>query len=165
MPSSFFLRLNRWPINWYQEWETALAIRIHLCAWILEIIHVIFFIISFLHICKTWLFPLVNRALHLRFEKGMVGLSFCDFVGTRVEKALMALYRLKEWPRRFKVQISGLYLDSNLIWVLFFTFLFWTPHLPPLTNNLWFINSKKKITQKTQTKLTSKLSLNVFDNV
>lgn len=43
------------------------------------------------------------RALHLRFEKGMVGLSFCDFVGTRMEKALMALYRLKEWPRRFKV--------------------------------------------------------------
>ncbi|PQP98692.1 uncharacterized protein Pyn_14103 [Prunus yedoensis var. nudiflora] len=29
-------------------------------------------------------------ALHLRFEKGMVGLSFCDFVGTREEKALMA---------------------------------------------------------------------------
>ncbi|XP_024994621.1 protein PECTIC ARABINOGALACTAN SYNTHESIS-RELATED isoform X3 [Cynara cardunculus var. scolymus] len=42
-------------------------------------------------------------ALHLRFEKGMVGLSFCDFVGTRAEKALMGLYRLKEWPRRFKV--------------------------------------------------------------
>ncbi|XP_028114627.1 protein PECTIC ARABINOGALACTAN SYNTHESIS-RELATED-like isoform X2 [Camellia sinensis] len=41
-------------------------------------------------------------ALHLRFEKGMVGLSFCDFVGTREEKALMALYRQKEWPRRFK---------------------------------------------------------------
>ncbi|CAA3027569.1 PECTIC ARABINOGALACTAN SYNTHESIS-RELATED-like [Olea europaea subsp. europaea] len=41
-------------------------------------------------------------ALHLRFEKGMVGLSFCDFVGTRMEKALMALYRQKEWPRRFK---------------------------------------------------------------
>ncbi|CAL5421251.1 unnamed protein product [Camellia sinensis] len=41
-------------------------------------------------------------ALHLRFEKGMVGLSFCDFVGTRDEKALMALYRQKEWPRRYK---------------------------------------------------------------
>ncbi|KAE9460494.1 hypothetical protein C3L33_07605, partial [Rhododendron williamsianum] len=41
-------------------------------------------------------------ALHLRFEKGMVGLSFCDFVGTREEKALMALYRQKEWPRRYK---------------------------------------------------------------
>ncbi|KAG5514249.1 hypothetical protein RHGRI_035600 [Rhododendron griersonianum] len=41
-------------------------------------------------------------ALHLRFEKGMVGLSFCDFVGTREEKALMALYRHKEWPRRYK---------------------------------------------------------------
>ncbi|KAL8208245.1 hypothetical protein R6Q57_007657 [Mikania cordata] len=46
-------------------------------------------------------------ALHLRFEKGMVGLSFCDFVGTRAEKALMGLYRLKEWPRRFK---DGLHL-------------------------------------------------------
>ncbi|GJU93228.1 DNA replication licensing factor MCM7 [Tanacetum coccineum] len=48
--------------------------------------------------------PFVDRlgALHLRFEKGMVGHSFCDFMGTRVEKALMGLYRLKEWPRRFK---------------------------------------------------------------
>ncbi|KAH9313207.1 hypothetical protein KI387_028242, partial [Taxus chinensis] len=41
-------------------------------------------------------------ALHLRFEKGMVGLSFCDFVGTREEKAVMAAYRQKEWPRRYK---------------------------------------------------------------
>lgn len=41
-------------------------------------------------------------ALHLRFEKGMVGLSFCDFVGTREEKAMMASYRQKEWPRRYK---------------------------------------------------------------
>ncbi|XP_057948800.1 protein PECTIC ARABINOGALACTAN SYNTHESIS-RELATED isoform X1 [Malania oleifera] len=41
-------------------------------------------------------------ALHLRFEKGMVGLSFCDFVGTRDEKAKMAVYRKKEWPRRYK---------------------------------------------------------------
>ncbi|KAG9446548.1 hypothetical protein H6P81_012676 [Aristolochia fimbriata] len=41
-------------------------------------------------------------ALHLRFEKGMVGLSFCDFVGTREEKAMMAAYRQKEWPRRYK---------------------------------------------------------------
>ncbi|KAH9290803.1 hypothetical protein KI387_034920, partial [Taxus chinensis] len=41
-------------------------------------------------------------ALHLRFEKGMVGLSFCDFVGTRAEKAMMAAYRQKEWPRRYK---------------------------------------------------------------
>ncbi|EPS71835.1 hypothetical protein M569_02912, partial [Genlisea aurea] len=49
-------------------------------------------------------------ALHLRFEKGMVGLSFCDFVGTRVEKALMAIYRLKEWPRRFK--------DGSHLWSL-----------------------------------------------
>lgn len=41
-------------------------------------------------------------ALHLRFEKGMVGLSFCDFAGTRDEKAMMAAYRQKEWPRRYK---------------------------------------------------------------
>ncbi|KAJ4816447.1 O-fucosyltransferase family protein [Rhynchospora pubera] len=41
-------------------------------------------------------------ALHLRFEKGMVGLSFCDFVGTREEEAMMATYRQKEWPRRYK---------------------------------------------------------------
>ncbi|KAH7420398.1 hypothetical protein KP509_13G006000 [Ceratopteris richardii] len=34
-------------------------------------------------------------ALHLRFEKGMVGLSFCDFVGNRHEKAMMAAYRKK----------------------------------------------------------------------
>lgn len=44
-----------------------------------------------------------SRALHLRFEKGMVGLSFCDFVGTREEKVKMAEYRKKEWPRRYKV--------------------------------------------------------------
>lgn len=43
------------------------------------------------------------RALHLRFEKGMVGLSFCDFVGNRHEKQMLAAYRRKEWPRRFKV--------------------------------------------------------------
>lgn len=41
-------------------------------------------------------------ALHLRFEKGMVGLSFCDFVGNRKEKVMMAAYRQKEWPRRYK---------------------------------------------------------------
>ncbi|CAO2037235.1 unnamed protein product [Urochloa humidicola] len=41
-------------------------------------------------------------ALHLRFEKGMVGLSFCDFAGTREEKVMMAAYRQKEWPRRYK---------------------------------------------------------------
>lgn len=44
-------------------------------------------------------------ALHLRFEKGMVGSSFCDFVGTRMEKALMAMYRLKELPLRFKLML------------------------------------------------------------
>ncbi|GJN39177.1 hypothetical protein PR202_gb28278 [Eleusine coracana subsp. coracana] len=42
-------------------------------------------------------------ALHLRFEKGMVGLSFCDFAGTREEKAMMATYRKQQWPRRYKV--------------------------------------------------------------
>ncbi|KAF9603434.1 hypothetical protein IFM89_036135 [Coptis chinensis] len=47
-------------------------------------------------------------ALHLRFEKGMVGLSFCDFVGTREEKAIMAEYRKKEWPRRYKVNNCGM---------------------------------------------------------
>lgn len=46
--------------------------------------------------------PNPYMALHLRFEKGMVGLSFCDFVGTRDEKAMMAAYRQKEWPRRYK---------------------------------------------------------------
>lgn len=46
--------------------------------------------------------PNPYMALHLRFEKGMVGLSFCDFVGTREEKVKMAEYRQKEWPRRFK---------------------------------------------------------------
>ncbi|KAB2088278.1 hypothetical protein ERO13_A04G136900v2 [Gossypium hirsutum] len=46
--------------------------------------------------------PNPYMALHLRFEKGMVGLSFCDFVGTREEKAKMAEYRQKEWPRRYK---------------------------------------------------------------
>ncbi|GLT74602.1 hypothetical protein SLA2020_463900 [Shorea laevis] len=46
--------------------------------------------------------PNPYMALHLRFEKGMVGLSFCDFVGTREEKAKMAQYRQKEWPRRYK---------------------------------------------------------------
>lgn len=35
----------------------------------------------------------------------MVGLSFCDFVGTREEKVKMAEYRKKEWPRRYKVAI------------------------------------------------------------
>ncbi|CAI0390276.1 unnamed protein product [Linum tenue] len=35
------------------------------------------------------------RALHLRFEKGMVGLSFCHFVRTRDEKVKMAEYRRK----------------------------------------------------------------------
>ncbi|CAK9175993.1 unnamed protein product [Ilex paraguariensis] len=49
-------------------------------------------------------------ALHLRFEKGMVGLSFCDFVGRRLEKALMSAYRSKEWPRRFK--------DGSHLWGL-----------------------------------------------
>ncbi|KAK9019063.1 hypothetical protein V6N11_034102 [Hibiscus sabdariffa] len=46
--------------------------------------------------------PNPYMALHLTFEKGMVGLSFCDFVGTREEKARMEEYRQKEWPRRYK---------------------------------------------------------------
>jgi len=33
----------------------------------------------------------------------MVGLSFCDFAGTREEKAMMATYRQQQWPRRYKV--------------------------------------------------------------
>nr|GMD26238.1 protein PECTIC ARABINOGALACTAN SYNTHESIS-RELATED [Ipomoea batatas] len=49
-------------------------------------------------------------ALHLRFEKGMVGLSFCDFGGTRLEKTLMAEYRKNEWPERFK--------DGSHLWQL-----------------------------------------------
>jgi hypothetical protein len=57
-----------------------------------------------MHYINLKLYPcLLYRALHLRFEKGMVGLSFCDFVGTREEKVKMAEYRQKEWPRRFKV--------------------------------------------------------------
>nr|CAD1824963.1 unnamed protein product [Ananas comosus var. bracteatus] len=49
-------------------------------------------------------------ALHLRSEKGMVGLSFCDFVGTREEKETMAEFRKKEWPRRYK--------DGSHLWQL-----------------------------------------------
>lgn len=41
----------------------------------------------------------------------MVGLSFCDFVGTREEKAKMAEYRKKEWPRRYKV----IWSDTTLV--------------------------------------------------
>lgn len=48
----------------------------------------------------------------------MVGLSFCDFVGTREEKAIMAEYRKKEWPRRYKVTwndttLSGFCVEVN----------------------------------------------------
>lgn len=48
----------------------------------------------------------------------MVGLSFCDFVGTREEKAKMAEYRKKEWPRRYKVTrndttLSGFWVEVN----------------------------------------------------
>ncbi|KAJ0985527.1 hypothetical protein J5N97_003883 [Dioscorea zingiberensis] len=42
-----------------------------------------------------------ETALHLRYEKGMIGLSFCDFVGTREEKEMMDAYRKKLWPRRY----------------------------------------------------------------
>ncbi|KAJ0985537.1 hypothetical protein J5N97_003893 [Dioscorea zingiberensis] len=47
--------------------------------------------------------PFTDRlgALHLRYEKGMIGLSFCDFVGTREEKEMMDAYRKKLWPRRY----------------------------------------------------------------
>ncbi|KAI6695094.1 hypothetical protein NL676_022804 [Syzygium grande] len=41
-------------------------------------------------------------SLHLRFEKGMVGLPFCGFVGKREEKAKMIEYRKKEWPWWYK---------------------------------------------------------------
>jgi hypothetical protein len=48
----------------------------------------------------------------------MVGLSFCDFVGTREEKGKMAEYRKKEWPRRYKVTrndtaLSGFWVKVN----------------------------------------------------
>ena len=33
----------------------------------------------------------------------MVGLSFCDFAGTRDEKVMMAADTQKEWSRHFKV--------------------------------------------------------------
>ena len=61
---------------------------------------------------------LLSRALHLRFEKGMVGLSLCDFVGTREEKAKMAEYRKQEWPRRYKVLSTKLFLliDNSTIY-------------------------------------------------
>ncbi|KAL0372338.1 UNVERIFIED_CONTAM: protein PECTIC ARABINOGALACTAN SYNTHESIS-RELATED [Sesamum calycinum] len=47
-------------------------------------------------------------ALHLRLRK-VYGWPFF-ILGTRMEKALMALYRLKEWPRRFK--------DGSHLWAL-----------------------------------------------
>lgn len=47
----------------------------------------------------------------------MVGLSFCDFVGTREEKAKMAEYRKKEWPRRYKVtRKAGMILLCQVSW-------------------------------------------------
>lgn len=46
----------------------------------------------------------------------MVGLSFCDFVGTREEKAMMAAYRQKEWPRRYKVIANNnLFLSHDVL--------------------------------------------------
>lgn len=48
----------------------------------------------------------------------MVGLSFCDFVGTREEKAKMAEYRKKEWPRRYKVNYeNNSVVLVNLAWI------------------------------------------------
>lgn len=79
---------------------------------------------------------LLNRALHLRFEKGMVGLSFCDFVGTREEKAQMAEYRKKEWPRRYKVTygllVSGPLRSPN------------TPYMSTCTHTNTHKREKKK---------------------
>lgn len=48
----------------------------------------------------------------------MVGLSFCDFVGTREEKAKMAEYRKKEWPRRYKVSWGEKVLALHVKWEL-----------------------------------------------
>lgn len=59
----------------------------------------------------------------------MVGLSFCDFVGTREEKGKMAEYRKKEWPRRYKVArndttLSGFWVkvNRNIVHTCFSTF-------------------------------------------
>lgn len=45
----------------------------------------------------------------------MVGLSFCDFVGNRQEKAMMAAYRQKEWPRRYKVRLLVPFKYPNIL--------------------------------------------------
>ena len=52
----------------------------------------------------------------------MVGLSFCAVVGTRDEKAKMAEYRKKEWPRRYKARFS---FSFNI-------FIYGVEHLPQL---------------------------------
>lgn len=56
----------------------------------------------------------------------MVGLSFCDFAGTRDEKVMMAAYRQNEWPRRFKVIsnfsfLTVLKLQLSHLWPFFLT--------------------------------------------
>jgi hypothetical protein len=44
----------------------------------------------------------------------MVGLSFCDFAGTREEKAMMAAYRQKEWYTSTPWQsTTRIYLPGN----------------------------------------------------
>jgi hypothetical protein len=48
----------------------------------------------------------------------MVGLSFCDFAGTREEKAMMATYRQQQWPRRYKVICLSVFFlipDNDMI--------------------------------------------------
>lgn len=87
----------------------------------------------------------VNRALHLRFEKGMVGLSFCDFVGTREEKVKMAEYRKKEWPRRYKVAIL-LFIKSTWALRTFYWSILITLSLLKMQNgsHLWQLALQKR---------------------
>ncbi|XP_077254121.1 protein PECTIC ARABINOGALACTAN SYNTHESIS-RELATED-like [Tasmannia lanceolata] len=44
----------------------------------------------------------------------MVGLSLCDFVGTREEKAMMAAYRQQEWPDQYTVNKKELASKEEL---------------------------------------------------
>lgn len=115
---NFFLKLSIWLINLFQEWETAQTVQILSCklsrVFILKLFDKCVLQINWLlNDILFWYFRYMfymYRALHLRFEKGMVGLSFCDFVATRLEKVLMAMYRMKEWPRRFKVTLVQFFL-------------------------------------------------------
>jgi len=65
----------------------------------------------------------------------MVGLSFCDFVGTREEKVKMAEYRKKEWPRRYKVAIILFIKSTRTLRTFYWSFLI-TLYL--LKNAEWF---------------------------